>query len=362
MMTKQKRRLIFYFLTIVFLIAAPLIVAYAFGYAFNFSTAHFNRTGGIFIKSPTPRLSVFLDGALTKETGMLTGSTLLTDILPGTHLVRLEKNGFRPWSKTIAVASAEVVEIRNILLVPRPASTATSTPEEMARVAPATTSVIPVLSLDGRGRLREGRDAKAIIENIHSYALSGNTIFFVDKNGFFARYEMATKEITTIGRPGFFLTDTRLRFITGQKFIAIIDPSEGLFLFDADADTLAPITGGVKNAAFDSEETKMLIAREKSVAVLWLSDNMRQPFQKKGSMETLVSLDIPIREADWLYKTDSHIVWRDRDGVFLTEIDSRGGANTAELVAGPVDEIAASPALPNTIFYRRDKIFYKIEL
>lgn len=363
-MSRQKRRIIFYLLTLIFIVAGPLIVAYAFGYAFNFSTTRFQRTGGIFIKSSTPRLSVFLDGALTKETGILTGSTLLTDIVPGTHLVRLEKIGFRPWSKTLTVASAEVVEMRNILLVPHPISSATSSRDEMISLAPAPAGAKSPILLDGRGRLRSGRGAAArtLIDNVHAYAEAGDTIFFVDKNGFFARYDTITREITTIARPGFFLTDARLRFIIGDKFVAIIDPSGGLFLFDRDADTLAALTGGVKDASFDSEEKKLLIVRERMVSILWLADNTHQQFQKKGVIEQIFSSDSPIREAHWLYQTDSHIVWRDRDGVFVTEIDRRGNANTAELVSGAADEIATFPSLPGAIFYRRGKTIYKIEL
>ncbi len=360
-MSPKKRRVIFYCLTFVFLVAGPLIVAYAAGYAFNFSTARFNQTGGIFIKSRTPRLSVFFDGAFVKETGIFSGSTLVPDITPGTHLLRLEKQGFRPWSKTIRVAPAEVTELRAILLIPHPVPVATSTKEEMAS---ATSTPALVLALDARGRLiaGRGRDSKVIIKNVHSYILAGTTIFFVDKNGFLARYDSATKEIISIGRPGFFLTSVPLRFIAGQAYLAIIDPSGGLFLFDENAGTLAAIAGNIKDVAFDSAEEKMLLVAEQSVSILWLDDNTHQPFQKKGAIEQIISADQPIREAAWLYKTDSHIVWRDRDGVSLTEIDRRSGANTVGLVANPVDEIATSPAVPDTVFYRTGKIIYKIEL
>ena len=362
-MSRQTRRIIFYILTLIFLAAGPLIVAYSFGYAFNFSTARFNQTGGIFIKSKTPRLSVFLDGAFVKETGIFSGSTLLPDIAPGTHLLRLEKQDFHPWSKTVRVAPSEVTELRAILLAPHPANAATSSREELAG-ATGTPAPPVALSLDARGRLiaGRGRDSKIIIENVHSYALADNTIFFVDKNGFFARYDMTTKEITSTSRPGFFLTSAHLRFITGDKFVAIIDPSGGLFLFDRSADALAALTGGIKDASFDSEEKKLVLVSERTVSVLWLADNTHQQFQKKGVIEQIFSSDSPIREARWLYKTDSHIVWRNRDGVFLTEIDRQGGANTAELISGAVDEIATSPALPDAIFYRREKTIYKIEL
>ena len=363
-MSRQKRRIIFYFLTVIFLIVGPLIAAYAVGFTFNFSTARFQKTGGIFIKSPTPRLSVFLDGAFVKETGLLAGSALLPDVLPGAHLVRLEKSGFRSWSKTVTVDPTAVTELRNILLVPHPVRAATSTREEMAAGAATTTSA-EALTLDSRGRLMAGRgsDSRVLIKNVHSYARApaGDAIFFVDKNGFFARYDGAAKEIMTIARPGFFLTGGSLRFIAGQKFVAVIDPSGGLFLFDQSAEILSPVAGSVRDVAFDGQEEKMLLGRERDISILWLADNPRQPFQKKGAVEEVISRDWAIRESRWLYKTDGHIIWRDRDGVFLTEIERRGGANTAELVSGAVDELHTFPSLPDAIFFRRGKTFFRIE-
>lgn len=362
-MPRKTRRIIFYVLALVFLIAGPLLVAYSLGLTFNFSTAHFEQTGGIFIKSKTPRMSVFLDGALIKETGLFTGSTLLPDLAPGTHLVRLEKPDFRSWSKTIRVAPAEVTELRNIILVPRPLASATSSKEEVAE-ARASSTPTQVLTLDKKGRLvaGKGKNARVIIENVHSFSQTDDAIFFIDKNGFLARYVEPGGGITTIGRPGFFLNDTHLRFITGKQYLAVLDPSGGLFLFDENAATILPVTGGVRNVSFDSTEKKMLVQKEQSVSVFWLADNDRQPFQEKGKMEDVLFSPIPIRDAQWLYKTDAHVVYRTRDGIFLTEIDRRGGGNIVELVSGATDELLTLPSLPNAIFYRVGKTFFKIEL
>lgn len=362
-MPRKTRRIIFYALTLVFLVAGPLLVVYSLGLTFNFSTAHFEQTGGIFIKSKMPRISVFLDGALIKETGLITGSTLLPDIAPGTHLVRLEKPDFRSWSKTIRVAPAEVTELRNIILVPHPLPAATSSREEIAS-AIATSTPTQVLTLDKKGRLvaGKGKNARVIIENMHSFSQTDDAIFFVDKNGFLARYDEPGGGIMTIGRPGFFLNETPLRFITGKQYLAIIDPSGGLFLFDENASTLLPVTGGAKHVSFDGTEKKMLVQKEQTVAVVWLADNDRQPFQKKGNMEDALSSQSPIREAAWLYETDAHIIYRTRDGIFLAEVDRRGGGNVAELVSGSTDELLTLPSLPNTIFYRMGKVFFKIVL
>lgn len=362
-MRRSTRRILFYTFAIIFLIAGPLLVAYSLGYTLNLSTATFESTGGVFIKSGAARLAVFLDGAFVKETGFITGSTLLTDVTPGAHLVRLEKPGFRPWSKTVAVEPNAVTELRDVLLVPHQIAAATSTAAELALIR-ATSTPAEALAIDRTGSLVAGRGAQAkkIAENVHSFAAAGDAVYFVGQSGFLARYGSASGELATIGRPGFFLDSKSLRFIPGAGVLAIIDSSGGLFLYEEASGTVAPITSGVKEISFDGEEQKLLITKEQSIEILWTKPNDYQPFQPKGTLETVITETAPIREARWYYATDAHAVYRTRQGVFLVETDTRGGGNVAQLLDGPVDELVTSPVSPASIFYKNGKMTYKIEL
>lgn len=362
-MRKKTRRLIFYCLILIFLFAGPLLVGYSLGYVFDFSTASFEQTGGIFIKSKTPRLTVFLDGVAAEETGLLTGSAFLMDVRDGAHLVRLEKEGLRPWSKTIGVESATVTELRDILLVPYVLNTATSSEEELLR-AEATSTPGEVLTLNAKNQLLAGagKTARAILENVHSFAADGTNIFFVDKNGFFARLSTETGVIATIGRPGFLLDGGHLRFVTGRHYLGIIDPSGGLFLYEKDTGVLTPAASDIADASFDSAEGKLLLRRQRSIAVLRLADNPYQPLQKRGVLEETLSENSLIRDARWFYGTDAHVVWRTQNGIYFTETDLRGGHNKTELVSGVTDGLITHPSLPDAIFWRKGKTLYKTEL
>lgn len=362
-MKRSTRRIIFYLLALAFAVTGPLAVLSSLGYAFRPGTATFESTGGIFIKSETPRTSVFLDGAFVRETGFLTGNTLLTDVVPGTHLLRLEKPAFRPWTKTITVAPMEVTEFRNVFLVSHVPAAATSTPRELA-AATATSTATRQFSLNKKGRLffTSAGVSRVISENAHSVAPAPDGAWFVGQNGFLARYDSARQEVETIGRPGFFLDRAPFIFADSGAFLSIIDSSGGLFLHDKAAGGITPVASGVARVLFDTEEERILIVKEHEIAVRWLADHERQPFQKKGVMEIIVPGADPIREARWYYGTEAHVVYRTRAGVFIAETDTRGGGNTYELVAGPVDEIVTSSLAPNTIFYRKGKIIYKIEL
>lgn len=363
-MKRSTRRIIFYLLVLAFAVAGPLAVLSSIGYTFRFATATFETTGGIFIKSDTPRTSVFVNGGFVKETGFITGSMLLTDVAPGTHLVRLEKQGFRPWAKTAVVAAAAVTEFRDVFLVPYVPAIATSSAAELT-AARATSTAAHTFTRDKKGRLlhtENGARATAVAERVRAFFPTQDGAFFVEENGFLARYDAARREVETIARPGFFLGPEPFRFSGNAHILAVIDSSGGLFIHDRASGAVTPTASGVKEAFFDTTEKKLLIVKERQIDVLWLADNERQPFQKRGRAETVVEETNQIKQGAWYYATEAHAVYRTRAGVFIAETDTRGRANISELVAGPVDEIITSPLTPRAIFWRKGKNIHKIEL
>jgi hypothetical protein len=102
--------------------------------------------------------------------------------------------------------------------------------------------------------------------------------------------------------------------------------------------------------------------KDHNIDVLWLEDNNYQPFDKKGARSTILSLEEPILEAHWIYLDNAHVVVRTKDGIFLTEVEERGGRNTVELVTGKTDELKTLPDEPKAVFYRREKTWSRIEL
>lgn len=363
-MTKYKRRKVFYLLVAAFILAAPLLVAYSLGYTFDFTARDIKKTGGVFIKSKIPRLSIFLNGQFSKETSLISGGALLTDVAPGTYLLRIEKEGHTPWSKTVAVKPEVVTELRNILLIPRNVSATTTTRREIAPLLATSTLSTVTFVLDKESNLvkKSGKSREIVATNIDSFAAIGNTVFFVAKNGFLARLKPETKTVETLGRPGFYLSSTSVRFIESPSGeVVITDSAGGIFLLNS-SDTITTAGGGALNISFDSEGEKMLIRKDQSVQVRWMADNTYQPFQKKGTEETILRLDSPIQDARWFYKDDAHIIIRTDNGIFLTELDGRGGRNTFELVSGKTDELLTGPEIPDTVFFRKKKTWYKIKL
>lgn len=345
---------------------SPLLVAYSLGYRFDFSSGAVEQTGGIFVKSRTPRISIFLNGTFMKETSFLSGGMVLPEISPGAYLLRLEKQGYRPWTKTVKVDAAFVTELRNIFLVPNPVTVATATPQEISLATEDSGAPAPKqdIRLDAKHNLLQRTATTSIVlaANVYAFELVGDRIIFIDRNGFLAEFNLNQKTIKVASRPGFFLggPGTAAFLASPRGDIAILDAGGGVFSLDAEG-KFEILGGGAKKSYFDAAGEKLLIVREQNLEVIWRSDNPHQPFQKKGARDLVFDTKSEILDARWLYLENAHIVIQTREGIFLTELDGRGGRNLIELTPWKTDEIATTPESPKTVFYRKGKVWYKIE-
>lgn len=363
-MKKRTRRFFFYSLLAIFIIAAPFLLASSFGYTINFTTQAVESTGGIFIKSRIPRLSIFLNGAFIKETAFFSGGALLTDIPPGAHLVRLEKSGFIPWSKTVLVEPIRVSEFRNILLVPSPLPVATSTSEERSAIERA--KKMPPVSefkINKKGDLTETRGASTIViaHNVHSFDVLDDALYYILNTGFLARLNLASRTIDTLGHPGFFLNERRVAFVRSPGGeLALIDSSGGFFILENEK--VKGIEGGVKKLFFDRWGDKVLLVKDQELAVYWVHENPYQPFQKQGTIEAVLQSPVPIVDARWYFRDNAHIVMNAREGVLFIETDGRGGRNSAQLLKERVDELITTTEITEAIFYKKGKTYFTITL
>lgn len=105
----------------VFLVVTPFVLIYAVGYSVDFQRQTLVPAGGIFLKTNQIGIKIFINGkgrSDRKETSFLATGALFNNLRAGLYHVRIEKDGFRPWEKTIEVRRQIVSEYRNIFLVP----------------------------------------------------------------------------------------------------------------------------------------------------------------------------------------------------------------------------------------------------
>ena len=364
-MTLRTRRILFFLLLAVFLVLAPLMVVYSFGLTINFEKKALEQTGSIFIKSRTPQTSIFLNGALAKETSFFSGSALLTGIMPGAYLARIEKAGYQPWSRIITVSPALVTELRNVLLIQNRIDVATSSSLELDILKDATSSPIQnrlVLNKQGVLTERVGKTKLTLASRVHAFEVLGGRIYAIDTTGALMQINPISGEVKMLGSPGISLASTSIRFLGSPGGgIAILDARGDLFLYQQGKE-FAAIARNARSPHFDLTGEKILFIKGQEVRVMWLEDNRYQPFQKKWTEERILRISSPIRDAAWWYGDNAHIAIRTDDGIFLTELDGRGGRSTVEIYPGRVHEILTIPDSPASIFFRQDKTWHTITL
>ena len=102
-MTKKSRYLILSACIVFFMLAAPAILLYVRGMAYDTITGAFYKTGILAVKSEPKDVQIKLDGKLSKN-----GAGTLRFIKPKEYVVSLEKPGFQTWSKRLPVEAAKV--------------------------------------------------------------------------------------------------------------------------------------------------------------------------------------------------------------------------------------------------------------
>lgn len=111
-MSQRFRRLFYYLFFFGFLISAPLVVLYTAGYRYNPTLGKIVKTGVVSVTTFPKNANVYLDGQQVK------GQTpvVIDDIFPGEHTVRVTKDEYSSWEKTLEVESNLTTFAEDIIL------------------------------------------------------------------------------------------------------------------------------------------------------------------------------------------------------------------------------------------------------
>ncbi len=118
-MTRRFRRFIFLIFTIFFVVCSIIVILFAQGYGFDFTTLKIVKTGGIFIKTSTDNAKIYINDKYVESTsGILSHSTLISGLTPKNYNVFIYKENYYPWNKTVEVKNGMVTELNNVILFP----------------------------------------------------------------------------------------------------------------------------------------------------------------------------------------------------------------------------------------------------
>ncbi len=111
-MNKPLRRLLYLSFMLVFIILAPLFIAYSLGYRYRWDTNMVEKNGAFYIKSYPRDADIYLDGKPSRHRT----PDQITEIRPGSYLVTIIKESLVPWQKKLKVLPGETTFIQDVVL------------------------------------------------------------------------------------------------------------------------------------------------------------------------------------------------------------------------------------------------------
>ncbi|MFZ3057441.1 MAG: PEGA domain-containing protein [Minisyncoccales bacterium] len=117
-MTKRTRTVLFILMVLVFAVIAPGIIMYSQGYRFDVKKMRFLETGGIYIKTMPSDAIVTIDNDYKNRTSGFSKDVLIQNLLPENHNIKIEKENYYSWEKTLEVKEKKVTEAKYIILFP----------------------------------------------------------------------------------------------------------------------------------------------------------------------------------------------------------------------------------------------------
>ncbi len=125
-MTKKERSILFIIMLLLFLFLGPTLVLYSQGYRFDLESKRIVQSGALYFRA-SPR-SVFVEvmtddqsRVINRKTDFFFGTLFIENLLPKTHHIKIQKENYHPWQKSIQIGERLVSEFKNITLIPKEA-------------------------------------------------------------------------------------------------------------------------------------------------------------------------------------------------------------------------------------------------
>lgn len=121
-MTKKTRLILFFISVLFFIILTPILVEYSRGLRLDFKSWKFVETGGFFFKIYSPTESqISIDDKPIKTTSAFSyfNNAFIQNLTPEIYKVKISKDGYRDWQKSLKIDPELVTEAQNVVLMPK---------------------------------------------------------------------------------------------------------------------------------------------------------------------------------------------------------------------------------------------------
>lgn len=268
----KKKRLIYLALCVVaFLVLAPLTAWYATGYRLS-DTFQFTKTGGIYVATEGKGFSVSLNDKDQEVSSLFRRSFFIQNLHPGVYSLKVAKPGYIAWEKSVTVSSEKVTEGYPFNL-------------------PATTTLIEIPKMITEGGENTATSSTSTLKNKEK----ANEDYIRAK----ALFATTSDKLITQKVSSSTLKEPKQIFLSGKTG-----------LWSQDGEIFAEWKGEMDSipSYFCTNEVCM-----------------RKVLVYKGEK---------VNEVDFFFDKNAFIIFALDSGIYVTEIDARGGRNTQKLLVG----------------------------
>lgn len=324
-MTRRTRRIIFFLFLLAFIILAPLITLYAWGYSLDWEEKTIVATGGIYLKTHPSGAEIYINDKLRGKT-----NKFIRRLVPKLYEIKIIKDNYHSWQKNLLVEPRLVAKANNILLVP----------------------FNPKISLITK-------DDK-IYEEIYSslknpdkektYFLSQNTLYDLNDS---PPSVLASNVLNyTIYKNGILYLD----YFTGKIYELDLTSLESVPFFEQ----VFPSFNQGK-WILSNNGKKLLCQKDKSVEILWLEKIINNSVvREKGDIERIY-FEQAINDVIWHPKTDNHLIVSTNNSILITELDNRPPRNTINFITTLSPQIQYNTKSEILYFLSQERL-YQTEL
>ena len=116
-MTRKTRLIILAICAVLFSIITPYIILYSLGSRVDIKKFKVVATGGMYVVAQPQGTTISVDSETSATTGIFSNSFFTQDLLPGSHVVTITKDGYYGYQKTLEVQEKAVTKLEHVTLI-----------------------------------------------------------------------------------------------------------------------------------------------------------------------------------------------------------------------------------------------------
>lgn len=168
------------------------------------------------------------------------------------------------------------------------------------------------------------KNNESLENNFLTFSFSNGNIVFLDQKGFLYRGEIKNEKISILEILNLKPLETKNKnykiFSLAHSRFLILE-NDTLYYINPKNHLISLISEGVKNILPDPENKKILILKEKELIIFYLEAEYQQPARLELDSFLIYSSQQEIKDAFWI--NPHYIIFSEKDGIFITEIDNR---------------------------------------